>query len=112
MKALFMSAPAPCPSTRSGSAAAPASTVSDTSPAEVWTVSIGASSRKRASCEPASGGLTPLYSGGRLTPEGGPLIEKIVMTLLLLASLAAFALRARDLVGYLQLGQKDDRLPK
>src|SRR5688572_23445620 len=34
------------------------------------------------------------------------------MTLLLLASLAAFALRARDLVGYLQLGQKDDRLPK
>src|SRR5688572_18515369 len=34
------------------------------------------------------------------------------MTLLLLASLAAFALRARDLVGYLQLGQDDDRLPK
>ena len=40
------------------------------------------------------------------------MLEKIVMTLLLLASLGAFALRARDLVGYVQLGAGEDRRPR
>jgi len=40
------------------------------------------------------------------------LFEKILMTLLLLASLGAFALRARDLVGYLKLGSGEDRRPR
>ena len=40
------------------------------------------------------------------------MLEKVLMTLLILASLGAFANRARDLVGYLQLGSEDDRIPK
>ena len=40
------------------------------------------------------------------------MLEKILMTLLILASLGAFANRARNLVGFLQLGKEDDRLPK
>jgi Fe-S oxidoreductase len=44
--------------------------------------------------------------------EALPVLEKLLMTLLILASLGAFANRTRDLVGYLQLGQEDDRLPK
>ena len=40
------------------------------------------------------------------------MLEKLLMTLLILASLGAFANRTRDLVGYLQLGQEDDRMPK
>ncbi|HWL64974.1 MAG TPA: Fe-S oxidoreductase, partial [Actinomycetota bacterium] len=40
------------------------------------------------------------------------MFEKILMTLLLLASLGAFALRARDLVGYLKLGSGEDRRPR
>ena len=40
------------------------------------------------------------------------MLEKVVMTVLILASLAAFALRARDLVGFLGLGRPDDRLPR
>ena len=40
------------------------------------------------------------------------MIEKVLMTVLILASLAAFANRARNLVGFLQLGKDDDRLPK
>ncbi len=39
-------------------------------------------------------------------------VEKTLMTLLILASLAAFAGRARDLVGYISLGTPDDRMPK
>ena len=34
------------------------------------------------------------------------------MTILILASLGAFASRARDLVGFLQLGKEDDRRPR
>jgi Fe-S oxidoreductase len=34
------------------------------------------------------------------------------MTLLILASVAAFVLRARDLVGFLQLGRPDERIPR
>ncbi|MEA2447591.1 MAG: hypothetical protein QOK47_1228, partial [Actinomycetota bacterium] len=40
------------------------------------------------------------------------MLERVLMTVLILASLGAFALRARDLVGYLQLGTDDDRLPR
>ena len=40
------------------------------------------------------------------------MLEKVVMTLLILASLAAFALRSRDLVGFLGLGRPDDRIPR
>ena len=40
------------------------------------------------------------------------MLEKVVMTLLILASLAAFAFRSRDLVGFLGLGRPDDRLPR
>ncbi|HYI45395.1 MAG TPA: (Fe-S)-binding protein [Actinomycetota bacterium] len=40
------------------------------------------------------------------------MLERVLMTVLILASLGAFALRARDLVGYLQLGKDDDRLPQ
>jgi Fe-S oxidoreductase len=39
-------------------------------------------------------------------------LEKVLMTLLILVSLGAFAARARDLVGFLQLGKPDDRVPK
>ena len=38
--------------------------------------------------------------------------EKFLMTLLILATLGAFASRTRDLVGYLQLGKDDDRKPR
>ena len=40
------------------------------------------------------------------------LIEKILMTVLILATLGAFARRSKDLVGYLSLGQSDDRKPR
>ena len=40
------------------------------------------------------------------------MLEKVLMTLLILASLAAFANRARNLVGFLRLGKEDNRLPK
>ena len=40
------------------------------------------------------------------------MLEKVVMTLLILASLAAFAHRSRDLVGFLGLGRPDDRIPR
>ena len=40
------------------------------------------------------------------------MLEKVLMTVLILASLAAFALRARDLVGFLGLGEPDDRIPR
>jgi Fe-S oxidoreductase len=39
-------------------------------------------------------------------------LEKVLMTLLILASLGAFAARARDLVGFLQLGKDEDRVPQ
>ncbi len=39
------------------------------------------------------------------------MVEKILMTVLILASLGAFALRSRDLVGYLNLGRPDNRKP-
>ena len=38
--------------------------------------------------------------------------EKFLMTLLIVATLAAFAARTRDLVGYLRLGTDDDRRPR
>ena len=37
------------------------------------------------------------------------MLEKLVMALLLLITIAAFAKRSRDLVGYLKLGRPDDR---
>ncbi|MDQ3981696.1 MAG: Fe-S oxidoreductase, partial [Actinomycetota bacterium] len=40
------------------------------------------------------------------------MIEKILMTLLILITGAAFARRAADLVGYVRLGSPDDRAPK
>ena len=40
------------------------------------------------------------------------MLEKIVMTILLLITMGAFALRTRDLVGYLRLGSDDDRKPR
>jgi hypothetical protein len=40
------------------------------------------------------------------------LIEKILMTVLILATLGAFARRSKDLVGYLSLGRSDDRKPR
>ena len=40
------------------------------------------------------------------------MLEKILMTLLILATLGAFARRAADLVGYVGLGSPDDRVPK
>ncbi|MFP5351454.1 MAG: (Fe-S)-binding protein [Actinomycetota bacterium] len=40
------------------------------------------------------------------------MLEKIVMTLLILATMGAFLMRTRDLVGYVQLGQGDDRRPR
>ncbi|MGH2807509.1 MAG: Fe-S oxidoreductase, partial [Actinomycetota bacterium] len=40
------------------------------------------------------------------------MIEKILMTVLILATLGAFAKRSQELVGYLSLGQKDDRTPR
>ncbi|MDQ3915918.1 MAG: (Fe-S)-binding protein [Actinomycetota bacterium] len=40
------------------------------------------------------------------------MIEKILMTLLILVTVAAFARRAVDLVGYVRLGSPDDRTPK
>ncbi|MFN2587366.1 MAG: Fe-S oxidoreductase, partial [Actinomycetota bacterium] len=40
------------------------------------------------------------------------MIEKILMTLLVLVTIAAFARRAIDLVGYVQLGAADDRRPR
>lgn len=39
------------------------------------------------------------------------MFEKILMTLLILATLAAFARRARELVDFLQIGARDDRVP-
>ncbi|MDQ3646875.1 MAG: heterodisulfide reductase-related iron-sulfur binding cluster [Actinomycetota bacterium] len=39
------------------------------------------------------------------------MLEKLVMTVLILVTLGAFARRSRDLVGFLQLGTPDDRLP-
>ncbi|MFP5298724.1 MAG: heterodisulfide reductase-related iron-sulfur binding cluster, partial [Actinomycetota bacterium] len=40
------------------------------------------------------------------------MIEKVVMTILLLVTLGAFALRMRQLVGFLQLGASEDRKPR
>ena len=40
------------------------------------------------------------------------MLEKIVMTILLLITVGAFLARSRDLVGYIQLGQGDDRRPR
>ena len=40
------------------------------------------------------------------------MLEKILMTLLILATMGAFLMRTRDLVGYVQLGQGDDRRPR
>ncbi|MGH2730343.1 MAG: hypothetical protein ACRDJI_06995, partial [Actinomycetota bacterium] len=40
------------------------------------------------------------------------MLEKLLMTLLILAALGAFARRVVDLVGFLQLGEPDDRIPK
>ena len=40
------------------------------------------------------------------------MIEKILMTVLILATLGAFANRSRELVGFLSLGQPDDRKPR
>ncbi|MGH2819828.1 MAG: Fe-S oxidoreductase, partial [Actinomycetota bacterium] len=40
------------------------------------------------------------------------MLEAIGMTLLLALALALFARRARELVGFLQLGQPDDRIPR
>jgi Fe-S oxidoreductase len=39
-------------------------------------------------------------------------LEKIVMTLLILATIGAFAHRVRDLVGFLRLGADEDRVPR
>ncbi len=39
------------------------------------------------------------------------MLEKLVMTVLLVVTLGAFARRSRDLVGFLQLGTPDDRIP-
>ena len=39
------------------------------------------------------------------------MLEKIVLTVLILASIGAFARRSRDLVGYLRLGAAEDRKP-
>jgi Fe-S oxidoreductase len=39
-------------------------------------------------------------------------LEKILMTLLILVSIGLFAARIRDLVGFLKLGKPDDRVPK
>jgi Fe-S oxidoreductase len=39
-------------------------------------------------------------------------LEQLAMTLVILAALVLFARRSRDLVGYLQLGQPDDRRPR
>ena len=40
------------------------------------------------------------------------MVEKILMTVLILATLGAFANRSRELVGFLSLGQPDDRKPR
>lgn len=40
------------------------------------------------------------------------MIEKILMTLLILVTIGAFARRSVDLLGYVQLGSPDDRRPK
>ncbi|MDQ3964017.1 MAG: heterodisulfide reductase-related iron-sulfur binding cluster [Actinomycetota bacterium] len=40
------------------------------------------------------------------------LIEKVLMTLLILVTLGAFARRTNDLVGFLRLGSQDDRVPR
>ncbi|MDQ3984966.1 MAG: heterodisulfide reductase-related iron-sulfur binding cluster [Actinomycetota bacterium] len=40
------------------------------------------------------------------------MIEKVLMTVLILGSLGAFAARVRNLVGFLQVGKPDDRIPK
>jgi Fe-S oxidoreductase len=40
------------------------------------------------------------------------LLEQGLMTLLIAVSIAAFAARTRNLVGFLQLGQPDDRVPR
>ena len=40
------------------------------------------------------------------------MIEKILMTILILATLGVFANRSRELVGFLSLGQPDDRKPR
>ncbi|MDQ3954647.1 MAG: heterodisulfide reductase-related iron-sulfur binding cluster [Actinomycetota bacterium] len=40
------------------------------------------------------------------------MLEKVLMTVLILASLGAFAARARDLVGFLRLGKDEDRMPQ
>lgn len=40
------------------------------------------------------------------------MVEKLLMTLVIAIALGAFARRARDLVGMLQLGRAEDRLPK
>jgi len=39
-------------------------------------------------------------------------LEKILMTVLILATMGAFAMRTRDLVGYVRLGRADDRTPR
>ena len=40
------------------------------------------------------------------------MLEKILMTVLILATMGAFAMRTRDLVGYVRLGRADDRTPR
>ena len=40
------------------------------------------------------------------------MLEKIAMTIVILVSIALFAKRSRDLVGFLKLGQPDDRKPR
>ena len=40
------------------------------------------------------------------------MVEKVLMTLLILASLGAFANRANNLVGFIRLGKDDDRIPR
>jgi hypothetical protein len=39
-------------------------------------------------------------------------VEQIVMTLAIVASVGLFARRGAELVGYLRLGQPDDRVPR
>ena len=40
------------------------------------------------------------------------MLEKVLMTVLILVALGAFAYRARNLVGFVQLGKDDNRMPK
>jgi hypothetical protein len=40
------------------------------------------------------------------------MLERVVMTILLLVTVAAFARRVAELVGFLRLGTADDRRPR